>query len=529
MANNPLSEIGGTFLGGIAGSAIGGATGGAIGAALGGALGSGQSLNSIVKQALTGDTIKDWDHASRLYVANNYNLAPKSSFLFHVYFDVNSTADKKYGMGDAGKRKELGMLVKSVQLPKYNADMAILNAYNRPHVIQKKMHHSPVQITFHDDSANIVRNFWYDYYNYYYRNADYDRNNTQDLAPYSGVHAEITSARTMRDWGYSVRGSTIDSSSSKVLINKPIPYLNSIRIYSLHNKKFSSYVLVNPIIKDFGHGQHNSSEGAATLEHTMGVEYETVLYGSGSVTSSSVLGFVDLHYDKRPSPLTPAGGGTKSLFGVGGIADTISSISTDLSNNNFAGALFKGAMVGNTLKGANLGTMAAVAAGSLGKDLLGTLGGTGVTNPFGAVSVPSVGGLMTALGGAASGISKGLGIGTMVDSATGITASGKPAGVASLPGSVVTLAKKSKGSFADNLAASQADISPMGGAAPSSGLPSLSSLGLPSASSLGLPSLPTNIGATATAAIGGVRTAAKTAASAINLAPPGNIIEGYDL
>jgi hypothetical protein len=394
-------------------------------------------FDNFFSQAMTGDTIKDWDHASRLYVANNYSLAPKSSFLFHVFFDINPSAEKKNGMNDSGKQKELGMLVKSVQLPKYNADMTILNAYNRPHVIQKKMHHSPVQIVFHDDSANVVRNFWFDYYNYYYRNADYG--GTQDLAPYNGVHAEITHARTLKDWGYSTRGST--SSAANGATNKPAPYLNSIRIFSLHNKKFSAYVLVNPIIKDFGHGQHNASEGASTMEHTMGVEYETVLYASGAVSASNVPGFIDLHYDKRPSPLSAAGGGSKSLFGAGGVAEAVSEISTDLENGNIAAALFKGARVGNGLNGANLGAMAAAAAGSLGSGILGSLGGTGATNPFGSISVPSIGGLMTALGGAASGASKGLGIGTAVESAAGIAASGTPPGVASIPGSIVTLSK----------------------------------------------------------------------------------------
>ncbi|MCX7180697.1 MAG: hypothetical protein NTX56_18680, partial [Proteobacteria bacterium] len=203
-------------------------------------------FNNFFPQAMTGDTIKDWDHASRLYVANNYNLAPKNSFLFHVFFDVNRAAlnvnlaaSTANGMGDTNKQKELGMLVKSVQLPKYNADMSTLNAYNRPHVIQKKMHHSPVQITFHDDSANIVRNFWYDYYSYYYRNTDYS--SSSDLAPYNGVHKEITTARKFKDWGYSIRGSTSGT-------NITAPYLNAIRIFSLHNKQFSEYVLVNPII-----------------------------------------------------------------------------------------------------------------------------------------------------------------------------------------------------------------------------------------------------------------------------------------
>lgn len=375
-------------------------------------------FDNFLNQVTTGDTVKDWDHASRLYVANNYELAPKNSFLFHVYFDLNPNAIKLNKVDAPGRQTELGMLVKSVQLPKFSAEMDVLNAYNRPHVIQKKMKHSPVQIEFHDDSADVVRNFWFDYYTYYYRNSDYS--SSSDLSPYEQTHKEITNPRQFKDWGYSVRGSTTGS-------NIAAPYLTAIRIYSLHNKRFSAYTLVNPLIKDFGHGQHDSSN-SESMSHSMSVEYETVLYSQGAVSQSNVRGFADLHYDKRPSPLSAAGGGTQSILGPGGIAESAGEIFEDLQAGNFGAALFKGARVTNGLKGANVGAMAGVAAASLGKGILGSLGGTGVSNPFGSVAIPNLGGAWTALGGVASGVAAGNNLGTTLTGAAGIASAAAGAG-----------------------------------------------------------------------------------------------------
>lgn len=383
-------------------------------------------FDNFLNQIAQGDTVKDWDHASRLFVSNNYEHMPKSSFLFHVFFDLNPNAIKFNKVDD--RQKELGMLVKSVQLPKFNADMVVLNAYNRPHVMQKSMKHSPVQITFHDDSADVVRNFWFDYYSYYYRNSDHSP--SKNISPYTGVHKEITNDRRFKDWGYSVRGSTTGN-------NVPEVYINAIRIFSLHNKKFSEYVLVNPLIKDFSHGQHNSSS-TEPMEHSMTVEYETVLYAHGKVTNSSVPGFADLYYDKRPSPLSPAGGGTQSVLGPGGILESAAEISEDLETGNIVSALFKGARVTNGLKGANLGAMASIAAASLGKGILGSLGGTGETNPFGSIAVPNIGGLVTKMGGASSSVGA---IGSIVTGAAGLASSAANAGgIAALADKVVNTA-----------------------------------------------------------------------------------------
>lgn len=338
------------------------------------------TVKNLVDGLLRQDYLRDWDHASQLYLTNNNELQPKQSFLFHVFFELNEPDTLNPGakinsfVGDPNKRKELGMLVKQVSLPKFTIDTKTLNAYNRPHIVQTKIHYDPITIHFHDDSANVVRNFWYDYYSYYYRNSDHG--SAKNPLDASVAHREITSPRTDKDWGYTLRGSTPDSPVSQ-------PYLRSIRIYSLHNKRFSEYVLTNPIIKSFAHGDHNSASGADTLDHTMTIEFEGIHYASGKVSkkgNSYPLGFGDIHYDKRPSPITAAGGGTLSLLGAGGLVDSTDDVYDDLEDGNFGKAALTGLKVLNNLKGQNLGAIAGAGLLGAAKTFL-----NGRPNPFGSV------------------------------------------------------------------------------------------------------------------------------------------------
>ena len=72
-------------------------------------------FDGFLQQLATGDQIKDFKHASRLYVDNNYALSPKYDWLYHVYFDLDPTLTKI----DRDRVAEAGMLVKQVDLPKY--------------------------------------------------------------------------------------------------------------------------------------------------------------------------------------------------------------------------------------------------------------------------------------------------------------------------------------------------------------------------------------------------------------------------
>lgn len=285
-------------------------------------------FNSFLKQVATGDQIRDWKHATRLFVDNNYALSPKQSWLFHVFIDVNPEVSR---IKDSNALREHGMLVKSAELPKFSVDSKTYNNYNRPNIVQTKIKYDPITLTFHDDQSNVVNALWYDYYNYYYRDTD-----TGFGDPSGGVnpsyyapHKYNSATPILGSFGYTPR-SYANSNQ----------YIKSIQIYSLYQKKFSLFVLINPIITSWNHGNHINGDNGI-LENQMTISYESVLYGKGYVTQNTVKGFADLHYDKAPSPLTPAGGGTNSILGPGGILNAVDDIVKDGSSGNFGAAAFK--------------------------------------------------------------------------------------------------------------------------------------------------------------------------------------------
>jgi hypothetical protein len=237
---------------------------------------SGGSLRPTSTNAI----LKDYKHASKIFVPDNYKLTPKFGFLFHVSFGINPKAAKP-DPSNPNRNKEISLLVKSASLPKFSVDTKLFNAYNRPNIIQSKIKYDPINITFHDDNSDVIRNLWFDYYNYYYRDSDHKEEVYHMPHKYG--------KRPTSDFGYRTR-------------NQSGPYLYSISLYSLHLKKFSEYVLINPVIKQFQHGDHEQGKGE-TMQHSMTIEYETVLYFYGSVSSETVTGWQQLHYDSDPSPL----------------------------------------------------------------------------------------------------------------------------------------------------------------------------------------------------------------------------------
>lgn len=244
-------------------------------------------------------TLRDYKHASQLFVADKFRLLPKSPYLFYVYFDISDGA--KSGISTENNKREIGLLVKSVDLPKFTMETKTHNAYNRPNIIQTKIRYDGSSIVFHDDSANVIRDFLEDYFKYYYRDSDHGSDQSKGL--YTQDH-KYNAVRPTEQWGYTIRSASAN------------PYLTSIRIYSLHRTKFSEYILINPVVKSFKHAQlaHSSIE---LLQHEMQVEFETVLYDSGSVSENSIPGYMDLHYDNTPSPLKIGGKGSLELDSSG--------------------------------------------------------------------------------------------------------------------------------------------------------------------------------------------------------------------
>lgn len=322
------------------------------------------SINQFLKEISSGDNVKDYSHASKLFVGDNYRLSPKYGFLFHVAIDINPEISQM----PRDQILELGMVVKSATLPKFTVDTKTLNAYNRANIVQNKIKYDPVSITFHDDSADVVRNFWYDYYSYYYRDSDYQQ------SVYTSAHKYNT--RQSQEWGYSPRFQPGLQPGTQ-------QFIRAVRIYSLYQKRFSEYVLINPTIINFRHGDHVNGDNNL-MTHEMTLQFETVKYAHGYVSKNTVTGFADLHYDHTPSPLTPAGGGTNSILGPGGLLNTVDEITTDLANGNYLSAALKGVRGAKNFRGANLKAIAGAELKNIGMDILRG------NNPLSKVNVPTI-------------------------------------------------------------------------------------------------------------------------------------------
>lgn len=251
-----------------------------------------------------GEYTQPYKHATKLFVADTFRLAPKQSFLYYVVFEVDPS-QTELGSGILNSALEFanryealenGLLVKDIELPKFSIGVKTLNAYNRKNIVQTNITYDPINVTFHDDAANVITKFWNDYYTYYFRDSDYT------VSSY-GV-PEKYDRRRLSGWGYSPRNGATNT------------FLKSIRIFSLHNKNFTEYYLVNPIINSWRHGRHEASSNSGIMENTMTVTYETVKYFTGFVNPANVDGFSLLHYDNEKSPIAGKFLGDISITGA---------------------------------------------------------------------------------------------------------------------------------------------------------------------------------------------------------------------
>jgi hypothetical protein len=354
-------------------------------------------MDNFLKQIGTGDTIHDYQHAARIFTDSTMRLSPKYAFLFYVKFTMSPDTSPWRRLTD-NDVLEIGALAKSASLPKFTVDNKVMNAYNRPNIVQSKMKYDPVVLRFHDDSASLMREFWYDYYTYYYRDSDHPE------AVYNSEHKYVTRQRD--NWGYTLKP---DAAAPGIIgVPAKLNVIQSISIYSMSQKQFHEYVLINPTITQFQHGEHNASESTGVMEHTMQITYESVKYRRGTVTDQTMAAML-LHYDKTPSPLSPAGGGTRTIFGPGGLINATQDISADLAAGNFLAAAITAARVGQTFKGVNLGQVAKAE----GLEGLNAALRTG-NNPYSAVTVPGAASVLSSLySGGLAVASVGAAVGTM--------------------------------------------------------------------------------------------------------------------
>jgi hypothetical protein len=222
-----------------------------------------------------------------------------------------------------------------------------MNQYNRKRLIQTKIKYNPVTITFHDDGGDNVRNMWYNYYAYYYKDAsqkygsDSNTNGSAGASQnqqtgFGGWDRDIYSDnRQVNDWGF-IGESYNDGTSSA---NGKPPFFKDIRIAGFDkNHKYAEYVLINPIISGWQHDTYDYAQGNGIMENKMTIDYETVKYYDKAPNRSAV-GFANpSHYDTRTSPIArPVS--TNSIFGQGGLLDVVDGISSDLQSGSVLGLI----------------------------------------------------------------------------------------------------------------------------------------------------------------------------------------------
>lgn len=247
----------------------------------------------------------DFQHAARTFVDDGFRLLPKSKYLFHVNFRINTSALKSLNF-KFQHQNEIGLMVKSAELPKYNITTDIANQYNRKKNVQVKVDYQPVIIKFHDDNLGVVRQLWENYFSYYYA----DPTAAKSFGNYLRT-AMLSSTYTRTPYG-------LDNNSS-------IPFFDSVTIYQMARRYWNSYTLVNPTITNWTHDQLDYSN-SSPAEQSMTLAYEAVYYDYGRVQQNSPIGFGIDHYDTVPSPISLAGGGTRSLFGTGGVLAGVESV-----------------------------------------------------------------------------------------------------------------------------------------------------------------------------------------------------------
>lgn len=238
----------------------------------------------------TNVTLKDYQHAARVFTDDQFRLAPKSKFLYHVAFNINQAALKNIDLVQR-HRNEINVLVKSVGLPSFKVTIDTLNQYNRKKNVQTTHKYDPIDIIFHDDNMGLINQVWQNYYTYYYADSS------------SSLNPGAYRRNATKNLNYITNNYGLDNGSTN-------PFFNYITIYQMARHEYVSYTLLNPIINSFNHNKLDSA-GNTPHDFSMQIQYEAVAYGSGQVTQGDPEGFGLEHYDQTPSSLQAGDGSTK--------------------------------------------------------------------------------------------------------------------------------------------------------------------------------------------------------------------------
>jgi hypothetical protein len=305
--------------------------------------------------------LKDYKHASRLFVQNFYRLAPKHGFLYFVRFRLNPQV-----VGGAWQTSrqdlELGMLVKKCDLPKITLDGTTVNIYNKKQPVYTKVIYNPINMSLHDDNAGLARSFWQMYYQYHTADSYYGGSNTTPgkvplntgnryNKPQAVKNAQILDRSNPNNISYQ---DTTEPGRYGLDTAVTEPMIRSIEIYQLSRKQFFLHTLINPKIRSWNMDSV-ASDAKNLMEHNVTIEYEGVYFGKGKISRYNPDGWTDLHYDLDPSPIGGLfGRGDGGLYGPYGLINDGTDLFQDLQGTAAGETIDQRSALATLLKSAKL-------------------------------------------------------------------------------------------------------------------------------------------------------------------------------
>ena len=301
------------------------------------ASGAASALYQTRKHGKHYTTLRDYQHAEKIFRPNNSSLLPKTKNWFHIFFQLDQTAvipavndalqtatlNDRINW-DAENIPTLGILAKTVKLPNFKFDTAKKNQYNRWNLTTTKINYEPIEISFWDDTIDSVRGFWYAYYQYMIQDPNYvDWQSSQQQGinipwqwnptTYGASAVYSTSENWGNHYGLDTAKTPYNTTAPSSGLIRGRSFFNSIRIYQFNRAinpnlgvNYTEYVLVNPIISSFDHDTVDMSS-SEFMSNKMNIEYETVLYNSGLLNDDEIASWDAVKqrfFDNTPSPLT---------------------------------------------------------------------------------------------------------------------------------------------------------------------------------------------------------------------------------
>lgn len=334
-------------------------------------------------------TLRNYQHATKIFGTNNNALAPKTKNWFHIYFQVNpsviSQVTQSLSQAVSNKRINwnpnnlpvLGVLAKTVKLPSYKIETTRNNNYGRWSITPTKINYEPISISFWDDTINVIQHFWYGYYQFMNQDPNFVHWSTKQsqgmnipTPQWSQSNGNISSIYTDSYYNYGLDTLQTNSNGDPLVgtsFNRNASFFESIKIYQFNRSvnpngvEYTEFTLVNPYITGFSHDDLDSAS-SEFMQNKMDIEYETVLYNNGYLNNDEIASWdavTSTLFDNTPSPLNNSK--TKSILGdIASAANTIqSAVATGQEISRNAGGVMTVATVMSEAKQVNslLGTV----------------------------------------------------------------------------------------------------------------------------------------------------------------------------